>query len=611
MTKEIAKKSSSLKKSIRLMIILASVFAILLVGYFAVLRPMLQKESVTPAATYPPIWASEVESVDGRVMMYPHYQRENINKITVHNPKNAKFGEQYVDWGFYRYTGPEKNDDGLVVGEFYLQNYEYAPFDSQKLANMVVAAGYTLTMARVEDHCSDYSRYGLDYATPEEAVSLTMETSDGKTFIYYIGDKTPSGGGYYVRVVGEDTLLSTGEVMQRDSVYTMMPTNLDAAVMSSPTELVTPTLSLPFDTQSTELMDSFRVWINDPKYIVEVKDEAGNVTQKLKPAIYLKPIEDVKDPFSLFSGLGIYYSESHPGYFSSIRFEALTSLFTDFTGEKVLELATTMIDEEGEEYYGFTDEIRKKYYLDNPKYTLCYNYQDIDNYVYFSDLQEDSYFYAYSLTFNTICKVTLEQAYFLEWDEQSYLQNQLAFLNIDNCDVLKLSGKYFDLGVVNPDRKGWQTVDETYQLTGTQKDLAIGTADGKTLNTEEFRHFYSVMISLLNHDMVSDEDAAQAMKNEPVGMLSVTTRRKPIYKLNEAGQETSEVDYILESVTKIFRFYKLTDGRLLCSIEQIDAEGKSSGESGNFYVLTSRLDQFLAAALDLRAGLPVDDLQRY
>ena len=606
MTKETTKKSSSLKKSIRLMIILASVFALLLVGYLVILRPMLQEEEAAPSAVYPPIWESEVESVDGRVMMYPHYQRSDINKITVHNPNNEKYGKQYVDWGFYRYTGPKENDDGLEVGEYYLQNYEYAPFDSQMLAYMISAAGYTLTSARIEDHCDDYSRYGLDYASPEEAISLTMETADGKTFVYYIGDKIPSGGGYYVRVVGKDKPVSGGEAIERDSVYIMMPNYLDMVVLSTPTALVTPTLSLPFDNQSTELMESFRIWINDDQYLVEVEDEDGNVSQKLKPAVYLKPIENMTDPFSLFSGLGIYYSVSHPGYYSSIRFEALSELFTDFKGEKVVEMATKMVDAEGEEYYGFDDETRKKYFLDDPKYTMCYRYQEIDNYVYFSPLQENSYFYAYSLTFNTICKVTVEQAYFLLWDERTYLQNQLSFLNIDNCDVIKLSGSYFDLGVIYPDRKGWHTIEETYQLTGSGKELIISTADGKTLHTQYFRKFYSILISLLNHDEAEPEQIEEALKNDPVGSLTITTRKKTVYKQDANGQDTSEVDYVLDSVTKIFRFYKLTDGRLLCTIEQIDAEGKSSGESGRFYVLTSRFEQLLAGALDLRDGNPID-----
>lgn len=610
-TNQTAKKRSSLKKSVLLMIILGVVFALLLVGYFAVLRPLLKEDEAPEVATYPPIWESEVESINGRVLMYPHYERSQINKITVHNPDNAKFGEQYVTWGFYKYNGPEENEDGLVPGDFYLQNYEYAPFDSNGLANMIVGAGYTLATARVEDHCDDYSRYGLDFATPEEARSVTMETTDGKTFVYYIGDQTPSGGGYYARVVGEDTLLATGEKMERDSVYILTPTNLTSSILLSPLKLITPTLTLPFDSQSTELMQSFRIWKNEPQYIVDVKEEDGTVTQKIKPAIYLKPLDPAKDPFASFAGMGIYYSVSHPGYYSSIQFEGLTSLFTDFVGTEVVELGTLMKDDEGEDYYGFTDEIRKKYHLDNPHYTMCYQYQGIDNYVYFSPLQEDSYFYAYSLTFNTICKVTVEQAYFLLWDDYAFLQNQLVYLNIDKCDSLKITGSFYDLGVLNPDHKGIRDVNETFQLTGTGHDLVINTADGKTMNTDEFRDLYQVLISIVNRGMVSDADAEAAMKGDPIATLTVTTRRTVMYKLDENGKTTAEVDYVLESVTKNFRFYELTNGRVFCTIEQVDAEGKSSGESGSFYVLASRLEQLLAGVIELKNGGDVNEHQRY
>lgn len=612
MTNQTVKNSSSLKKSIRLIIVLVAVFAILLVGYLVILRPMLQEdETEAVVASYPAIWQSEVESVNGRVLMYPHFERSAIASISIHNPNNAKYGEQYVDWGFYRYTGPEKNENGLVVDEFYLQDYEYAPYDTTAFSNVIIAAGYTLSTARIEDHCSDYSRYGLDFATPEEALSVTLKTTDGKTYVYYVGDPTPSGGGYYVRVVGEDTLLSTGEVMERDSVYILAPTNLEAAVLGTPMKLVTPSLTLPFDTSSTTLMSSFRIWKNEPQYIVDEIQEDGSVMQKIKPAVYLKPLTDVKDPFTLFSGMGIYYSVSHPGRFSSLKFEALSSVFEEFVGTEVVEMATVMTDSEGEEYYGFTDEVRKKYFLDNPQYTLCYRYQDIDNYVYFSPLQEGSYYYAYSLTFNTINKVTKDQAYFLEWDDQSYLQNQLVFLNINNCDRLQISGSYYDLGLYNPDHLGQHSINETYQLSGRDDDLIVSTEDGKTLTTKYFREFYQVMVDLVTHETVSDAEAAEAMKGEVVATLSATTRRTVIYKTDANGNTTSEVDYVLESVTKKYRFYELSEGRLLCTIEQIDAEGNSSGESGNSYILTSRMDQLLAATVNLRENLPFDNLQRY
>lgn len=613
MNQQTIQKSKSIHKSVRLMIVLAVVTGLLLAGYFFILSPMLEGEEVVETAVCTPIWASEVESTNGKVLMYPHYQRSEISSITINNPDNAKYGQRYVSWGFYQYDGPEENEYDLVQGEFYLINYEYAPFDSSALSNVVVGAGYTLAITRVEDHCDDYSRYGLNYETPEEALSVTTVTMDGNTYTYYVGDKTPSGSGYYVRVVGEDTLLSTGETVERDSVYILSPSNLEAALLSSPVELVTPTLTLPYDSSAGELLKSFSIWRYEDQYLEVSTDENGKTQTTLRPAISLKPLDESTDPFAQYAGLSVYYVASHPGYYASTRFETLVSLFADFQGSEVMELAEEMTDEDGETYYGFSEETRQKYGLGSNQlaYAMNYNYQGINNYVYFSELMEDSYYYAYSVTFNTICKVTVEDAYFLQWDDQAFIMNQLVYLNIDKCDSIKISGSFYDLGVAAAGREGLQEINESYQLTGTGTNLVINTADGLTLNTAEFREFYQVLISVANRGKVSEEDAEAAMQNAPVATFEVSTRQSVKYKTDASGTTTNEVDYTLESVTKKYRFYTLTDGRLFCTIEDIDAEGKSAGEVGSFYVLSSRLDQLFAATQDLRDGLDVDEHQRY
>ncbi|MBQ8287516.1 MAG: DUF4340 domain-containing protein [Clostridia bacterium] len=613
MTSQAIKKSNTVKKSIRLMCILAAVFVVLLAGYF-IISPMLEdEEAVAEAVVYDPIWESEVASTNGRVLMYPHYERTSIKMISIHNPDNAVYGQQYVDWGFYQYDGPEENENDLIPGDFYLINYEYAPYDSTMLSNVVVGAGFALSTSRVEDHCDDYSRYGLDFADPEDAISVTMETTDGKTYTYYVGDKTPSGSGYYVRVAGEDKLLSTGETMERDSVYTLSPNNLEAAILSSPVELVTPTLTLPVDTQTAGLFEAFYIWRHEDEYIYEHENEDGTVSQKYSPAISVKPLNQSKDPFAQYAGLSVYYAASHPGYYISTRFETLSSLFADFKGTEVMELASLITDAEGESYYGFDDATREKYGLgaDQIKYTVRLVSQGIENDVYFSELQEESYYYAYSLVFNTICKVTVADAYFLQWEDQAFLMNQLVYLGIDKCDSIKISGSYYALGVDENGRTGLQEINETYQLTGTGNNLVVNTADGVTLDTAEFRELYQILISIANRGKVSDEEAAEAMKNAPVATIEVSSRRSVVYKTDSNGNSTNEEDYVLESVSKKFRFYQLSDGRLFCTIEEINADGTSSGETGSFYVLSSRLEQLFVATQDLRDGLSINEKDRY
>lgn len=618
MTEQTKVKGSALRRGVTAVIVLAVVFALLIIGYFAFLRPYLQKDDAGESEPVELIWSQEVESIDNRMLIYEHITREQMSKIEIHNPDNAKFGEQYVDWGFFRHTGEDDDDSGMKNGEFYLIGYEYAPFDETSFAYVVTAAGYTLANSRIEDHCTDFSKYGLDYATPEEATSITLTTTDGKVYSYYIGDKLPSGTGYYVRCMNSDTLLSGGEAIQRDSVYVLPSTYIDVSVMIAPQDIIDPYLTLPVDTTSTAMLDDFAIWKNEEQYFTPKLDEEGNQVYedgepvvRWNPMIRIRPIKDESDPFTLFSGVALYYAAIPNGYFASIAFESLIGDFNEFKGDAVVELGQTMVDENGEEYIGFTDETFEKYGLLDHYYSLYYKYNGVENYVYFSEKQEDGSCYAYSLTFNIIAKVSQETVYFLEWSPETFIQRQVVYLMIDDVESIALEGSYVDLGIANPDRKGEVNVNETFNCTDTGTDLKITDSSGNQINTKNFRQFYRLLILASIREEVSPEDIADAMQDEPMAKLTVKTRRKTVYKTDEAGNATTKVDYVLESVSKVFRFYRLTNGKVLCTIEKIDAEGNSLGESGSFYLLTSRVEELLSATLDLTEGITINPAQRH
>lgn len=621
MTEQIKVKGSALRRGVTAVIVLAVVFALLIVGYFAILRPYLNKNQAEDTTPVEMIWSQEVEAIENRVLMYEHITRDQISKIDIHNPENAKFGEQYVDWGFYRYGGETDEESGLINGEFYLIDYEYAPFDETAFANLITAAGYTLATSRVEDHCSDFSKYGLDYASAEEALSVTLTATDGRVYTYYIGDKNPSGTGYYVRCVNNDKLLSSGEEMQRDSVYLLPTTNLSASVLLPPQRMIDPYLTLPVDTSTVKTFDQFAIWRNEEKYFSPTLDEEGNqkydedgnpVAPTWSPMIYLRPVSNKKDPFTLFAGNSIYYAVTPNGYYGSTTFENMISLFAEFKADEVVELGQTLVNDKGEEYIGFTDETLEKYGLRDQEYhyRLFYEYAGIQNYVYFSKKQADGSYYALSLHFNIIAKVTEETVHFLNWTPETYIQRQVVNLSIGDCSSIALEGSYFDLGESNPDRKGEVTVNEIFKLSDNGVDLVITDADGKTVDTDNFRELFVIMLRGSIRDEVSAEDIAEAMKNEPMAKLTIKTVEKTVYKKDDAGETTTRVDYVLQSVSKIYRYYKLTNGRVLCTIENIDADGNSLGESGKFYMLTARVEELLSAAVDLKEGIAIEPTQR-
>ena len=158
-------KKNIFTKQLGVIITVAVAAALLLGVYFALIKPMIEddnkEEEQAPSVSL--IWEDEIEYTYNRIMIYEHIRSDDISKIEVHNPANAeKYGEQYVDWGIYRYSG--KDPEGLLVdGALYFTGYEFAPYDGAMLSGLTNACGMALASSRIEDHCTDFSKYGLDY----------------------------------------------------------------------------------------------------------------------------------------------------------------------------------------------------------------------------------------------------------------------------------------------------------------------------------------------------------------------------------------------------------------------------------------------------------------
>lgn len=635
MTGSDAKKKSFLARQRGLIIGLAVAFATLLLGYFFIVRPLLKgSDDDNTTTSTPKIWGDEQMAASGRLSLYPSVESEDIIRIDIHNPEN---GERYADWGIY-YNELADETNLLEAETYYLIDYEYAPLKNQSLTYMLSAAGSLLCTARIEDHCTDFAKYGLSDGTlGDDDTYMIVTKKDGSTHTVAFGDKLPSGSGYYIRSLDEDAVIDpetgreTGERAVRDSVYILYDLYVSTTLLSSPTKITTPLLAYPA-VDNTRLQ-SFGVWIFDEKYYVYETDENGDQVigsdgkpvRKLSPFIYAKPTDTTShDPFSVFNGLSVYNMLVPNGYYSSSVFEDLISMFTGyeeddltgkFAGSSVVELAklqynedgSVKVDEDGHKVYAFDDETFKKYYLDNPYCRVNYTANDIENVVYFSPLQECSYFYAYSVVFDTISRVELSSAYFLEWDLKGYISSNIIYLMITNCKTIEVSGKYFDLGVDNADREGEQDVNFKFELDNSTGDLVVTEANsGKKLDTKIFRKYYRVLVDLCLREELDDETIAEAKKNEPMATVRIDTAETTVNKTDESGQQTDEVDFVRPSVARIYRFYEISNGRVLLTIENIDENGNSEGENGKFYLVRGSVEKLLSSAIDLVEGNTID-----
>ena len=107
---------------------------------------------------------------------------------------------------------------------------------------------------------------------------------------------------------------------------------------------------------------------------------------------------------------------------------------------------------------------------------------------------------------------------------------------------------------------------------------------------------------MLRGDIPADLDTEALLENEPYLEIEVKTRDVTVYATDDFGMPTTKVEGVIKSARRILRFYRYSNGRAMLTVETIDSNGKSSGESGRFYVLTSRLDKLIGDADKLVRG---------
>lgn len=194
-----------MKKGRLLPLLLAGSALLLLILYFAVVRPL----TAAPEVTRPPVTTDDGEGVVlGQVTIYPEIPREDMVSITVHN-----------EHGTYRFARMGKegeavsNTQNFVIcrekdGEFI--PYRGIDYDKERFSELVIGTGtfyYLSNLGRAPelgDGRLDFSEYGLSEA--DDPAWFEVETFGGERVKVFVGDPAVTDNGYYVRLDGRDTV---------------------------------------------------------------------------------------------------------------------------------------------------------------------------------------------------------------------------------------------------------------------------------------------------------------------------------------------------------------------------------------------------------------------
>ena len=505
-----------IKKQTLTIIICTVLVAILVPVYFLVVAPLLVTE---PVEEEPPVLLpGEVLGANNRILMFEHVQKADIDKIEVHN--------EHGNYTFKR-----------VKDSFVVDGMEAAPFNLEMFSSLVVSAGYTLSMTRLEDMNEDLSTYGL--AEADNPAWYVLTKMDGTQHKVYIGKMIKTGGGYYCMYEG------------RKAIY-VLDTSLGSTLLADVHSLLTPSLGYPLTTA----------------LYTKVKENEVIKNNKILIWVETKENENPAEGEELLS-----YVFKHPKEYKPNRntISAMMEVFSSFSGSEVVMAG-------GETEGLSTAALKEKFGIDvdNPyflvSYTVTVDKVDIETIVAFSEPDEDGNMYAYSTVFNLVAKINLSSAPFVSWGLLNYVEYTLFMENINDVAKIEIQGEIKN-GAEN------LKVDANFVLDGEKETIRVypnGRKDPYNADDlKNFRQLYIVLISMSLENYVDD-----VSKRDLMATVTITMDSGEVYEYQFFSYSTTRCYYTINGKgefyllrSQIEKLLRDTD-RLLQGLP-IDAYGKN------------------------------------
>lgn len=378
------RKKNAAKKQRTAIIVLAIVAVVAVLAYFFVVEPMLGREDDTPDESVE-LLDGEALTAGGSILMYEHYEREDIETIEVRN--------EHGQYAFYH----DKEYD-----TFFVKDHPTAPYNTDLFASLVVSAGYTVAEERVHEDCEDMSEYGLDASQSPASFTLTART--GETHTVYVGNLTASGTGYYARYEG------------RNAVY-VISADVASTVLAPLESLITPQLTLPLEANASYFIENFAIMDGEDARIVITR-----LTEEQK----------------VDAAMTTVYAMLAPANYSvhTTNYSTVLEKLGDFAGSRTVELAPD-------------EATLAKYGLLEPAHAVYFTYKGEEQMVVFSEKNEDGKYYAYSVLFNLIAEVKATSVPWLEWDLIKWVDFPIFLMNINDVKTITVKSdtatRIFDL----------------------------------------------------------------------------------------------------------------------------------------------------------------------
>ncbi len=446
-----------IKRQTRTILICCLLFAVLLAAHLFVIQPLLKEAEEQEAP--PTLLPGEVLGTSNRIMMFEQVEKADLYRLEVHN--------EHGGYTFYR------GDDD----EFYIEDMEGAPYSLELFSSMVVSAGFTLSMKRLDDVSPDLSVYGL--GENDDPAWYLLTKMDGTQHKVIIGDMILTGAGYYCMYEG------------RNAVY-ILNNSLSSTLLADVCDLIQPSLSYPVSQSTYLTVDDMMLFKEGELFLwldAVPNSESGKTTGVMDyvfkhPAQYTPNLETYGNLLTIL--------------------QSLAGTETVLCGSQSTPIDVTHLEE-----YGIDTE--------KPYFRIHYVCEKVESDVLFSEPDETGMMYAYSTLYNLVAKISVASASFVSWDLLTYVNPSLFTDNINDMAKIEVKGT-----LDNGDEK--LDVDAFFTLEGSGTDIVVkenGAAKGYSADDlQNFRQLYIVMVGLR---LQGYADVTDTEGLTPMAELTLTT----------------------------------------------------------------------------------------
>ena len=442
--------------------ILGALFVVLLVLYFAVIRPLTKVETDTDAHLELIHDEVPITAKTSNFYIFQPLERASIQSIEVEN----EFG------GYKVYRD--------AADAFQLDGFYGLSFDPELFSSLVVTTGTPTAMMRV---ATDLDSAGLaEYGLDKPQASWTVTSTTGETYKMFVGDNLITEGGYYVSYE-----------KYPDTVYILSNTLADT-VLKPAYGLLQPLLTAGMSQNNYFFVGEFTVMHGEDLFVhVErvPEDQMSSPDAIVEVKLtYPRPSE----------GDELYQINDNLYYQILYNFMALQ-------GESVVAFMPT-------------DEQLEEFGLATPAYTIFYTFEDYDFYIFVSEQQKDGTYYATSnlYGYSTVCQVSGEYLNWLEGDEFTWIFPTPFFENITEVSRITLYGEGIDVDFRLTHSK---TAEDTPILDVEEVKSGVKIPNEEVKN---FREYYKTMLNITNQEYatLSEEDVRKLIEDESQVFLTMT-----------------------------------------------------------------------------------------